>query len=108
VVPPSALSSLGPIAIAAKPPDSLQPSLLHPQGLSTKLDSRLIHSLYDDTPSTMVIDMEATLSPIRKYYQSVQGSAMPLQSQSATASTQEHTASTETFKGEEFVPPPNP
>jgi len=59
--PYSALSPPGPLAIAAKPPDILQPSLSYPKGLSTEPYIGLIHSPYDDAPSAMVIDMEATL-----------------------------------------------
>jgi hypothetical protein len=106
--PYMALSSTNSTAATAKPPDSMLPSLMFPQGLSTKPKTKSIYSPYDAVPTDMAIDMEASLSPIRKYYRSVQSSAMTLQGLNVTASTQEDSASTETIKGEDNVPLPKP
>jgi hypothetical protein len=53
--------------------------------------------------------MEATLSPIRKYFRSVRGSSTPLQQGTLVmAPIQEESASIDSVKGEDLDPPPVP
>jgi hypothetical protein len=53
--------------------------------------------------------MEATLSPIRKYFRFVRGSNTSLhQGILVMAPIREESASTESVKGEDLVPPPVP
>jgi len=93
------LSSKDCVAITANPPASVLPLLLCPQGISTKQETTPIYSPYDAASIAMTIDMEGSLSLIKKYYRSVRSSAMTLHGQHVPASTQEDSASTETIKG---------
>jgi hypothetical protein len=68
-----------------------------------------IYSPYENVSSTTEVDMEATLSPIRKYFRSVRGSSTPLQQGTLVmAPIQEESASIDSVKGEDLDPPPVP
>jgi hypothetical protein len=62
--------------------------------------------MIENVPTAIAIDMEATLSPIRKYYRSVRGSNTNLhQDLLVMAPIQEEYASTESVVREDLVPP---
>jgi hypothetical protein len=68
-----------------------------------------IYSPYENISPATEIDMEATLSPIRKYFRSVRGSSTPLhQGMLVMDPIQEESTSTNSVKGEDLFPPPVP
>jgi hypothetical protein len=81
------LSSQDSDAVSATSPVSVLPLLSCSQGLSSTQEITPIYSPYDAAPIAMTIDMEASLSPIRKYYRSVRSSAMILHGQHGPTST---------------------
>jgi hypothetical protein len=55
---------------------SIPPSIKVPPVHAKLTAGPVIHSLYDVPPSSMEVDMEASLSPIRKYYHSTRGTRL--------------------------------